>query len=83
MKKIILMLFAIFIVANCTDNDTALRVLESNGYSNVQFTGYKFFGCSKDDTYHTGFIAVSPNNKPVEGTVCGGLFFKNSTIRFE
>lgn len=67
----------------CTDPGDARRILESQGFKNIQFTGYSFFACSKDDTFHTGFKALSPVGTPVAGTVCAGLFFKNSTIRFE
>ena len=32
-------------------------------------------------TYATGFIAINPQGKVVEGTVCSGVF-KGATIRF-
>ena len=70
-------------LAGCTDADNAVRVLDANGYEQIQITGYNWFGCSKDDFQHTGFTAVGPTGKKVEGTVCSGLLFKNSTIRFE
>ena len=66
----------------CTDSTEATRILKSNGYSNIQITGYDFFTCSEDDFYHTGFRAVGPTGLPVRGTVCSGFIFKNSTIRF-
>ena len=70
-------------LAGCTDADNAVRVLEANGYEQIQITGYSLFGCSEDDFQRTGFKAVGPTGKKVEGTVCSGLLFKNSTIRFE
>ncbi len=82
MKKYLLILFSVFIL-NCTDAKTASRVLDENGYTEVEMTGYNFFACSREDFYHTGFIAVSSNGRSVEGTVCSGLLFKNSTIRFK
>lgn len=82
MKRLFL-IAALAALAACTDPTTATRVLEDNGYTNVQMTGYAWMACSKDDTFHTGFIAKSPNGRTVSGAVCAGAFFKNSTIRFE
>jgi hypothetical protein len=82
MKKILITALA-FMMIGCTDADNAQRVLENAGYSDVHITGYSFFSCSEDDFQHTGFTAVGPSGKPVNGTVCSGLFLKNSTIRFE
>lgn len=67
----------------CTDEKHARKVLEDNGYTNIEFTGYKYFACAKDDSLHTGFTATSSNNRKIEGTVCSSIFFKNATIRFE
>lgn len=73
---------AALVLAACTDPKEATRVLEENGYTEVKMTGYSFFACSKDDFFHTGFEATSVVGKRVEGTVCSGMLFKNSTIRF-
>jgi len=81
--RIILILLAVGMLSACTEPGNAKRILEDQGYRDVQITGYSFFACSKDDTFHTGFKAISPVGKPVSGTVCAGLIFKNSTIRFE
>lgn len=78
-----ILILAVFGLCACTDPDNASRILADNGYTNVYLTGYNAFACSKDDTYHTGFEATSPNGRHVKGTVCAGVFFKNSTIRFE
>lgn len=75
--------FAMLALGACTNAPDATRVLEENGYTNVQITGYNWLSCSKDDEVHTGFIAKSPNGRTITGTVCAGLLFKNSTIRFE
>lgn len=81
MKKLILS--AIFILlTSCSNPTEATRVLESAGFTNIAIDGYSFFGCSEDDFYHTKFTATNSNGKRVEGVVCSGLFFKNSTIRF-
>lgn len=81
MKKVA-MLFLIMFLVSCTDEKEATRVLEAQGYTNIQITGYSYFGCDKHDTYHTGFVATGLNGKEIKGTVCSGLLFKGSTIRF-
>lgn len=81
-RSIVAILFA-FGVAGCTDQDNATRILEANGYSNIEYTGYSWFACGKNDPQSTGFKAIGPTGKVVEGSVCSGFFFKNSTIRFE
>ncbi len=79
MKKLIIIATAIILSA-CSDAPTATKALESAGYTEVNVTGFKFFGCSEDDTFHTGFIAKGVNGKQVTGVVCSG-FLKGSTIR--
>jgi len=82
MKK--LMILAIFLLfCGCTDPQHATKILSDQGYKDIRITGYSFFACSEHDFYHTGFQAKSPTGTPVSGTVCAGLIFKNSTIRFE
>lgn len=83
MKKILMAVALLFMVIGCTNNTDATRILEENGYTGIEMTGYNFFACGKDDFYHTGFSAKSPIGKTVRGTVCSGILFKNSTIRFE
>lgn len=75
---------AITLVAlvGCTNEPDALRALEAEGFTDVQWTGYDFFACSKDDFYATGFSAVR-DGKRHRGTVCAGILFKGSTIRWK
>jgi hypothetical protein len=80
MKKLALVLT--FLLTGCTNQNDAVNALQDAGFTDIQITGYKFFACSKDDTYQTGFIAKNPQGRIVKGTVCSGLLFKNSTIRF-
>ncbi len=69
-------------VQGCTNPEGAREVLEGAGYTNVKITGWHPFSCSsEDDMFATGFEAVGPTGKPVQGTVCEGLIFKDSTIR--
>jgi hypothetical protein len=80
MGKIAFVAAALLTLAACTQPDDARRTLEAAGYSDIEITGYKAFGCSEDDYFHTGFRATGVNGQPVEGVVCGG-WLKGSTIR--
>lgn len=83
MKKIIAM-FAVMFMVGCTDADGARSTLRKNGYENINITGYSFLSCDEKDFYSTGFSAINKSSgERVEGAVCSGLFFKNSTIRFD
>ena len=81
--KVILCFFLLFFIVSCTDGFYTKKILEDQGYTEVEITGYSFFACSKDDWYHTGFRAKSPIGRPVSGTVCSGLVFKSHTIRLD
>lgn len=72
---------AVALVA-CTDEDGTRRTLDSAGYTEIQTTGYSWFECGKDDSFHTGFRAKNPAGKVVTGTVCCGFATKGCTIRF-
>lgn len=67
----------------CTDNEKTYRILSNQGYTQIEFTGFRPFACSRDDSYSTGFRAVQPNGLPVSGTACSGLFFRGTTLRFD
>jgi len=82
MKKIIFALIVATMFCACSNSQDAERVLQENGFTNIQTTGYSFFACGKDDFFSTGFTATSVNGSQVSGTVCSGLLFKGSTIRF-
>jgi hypothetical protein len=81
MKKLICI--AMVLTAACvgTDNDGSRRTLDAAGYSNIELTGYKWYGCGQDDSYHTAFSATNPAGKRVSGVVCCGMM-KGCTIRF-
>ena len=61
--------------------DTAIRVLQSDGYTNIELTGYKWFTCGHDDTFSNGFKAVK-NGQTITGCVCSG-WLKSNTIRID
>lgn len=78
--KRLLLASALLLLTSCSDADGATRVLQQAGYTNIQTTGYAWFGCSEDDTWATGFVATSVSGDRVEGVVCAGLM-KGATIR--
>jgi hypothetical protein len=67
--------------AGCTDDTGARRALESQGFTDVELTGYDAFSCGRDDTFSTGFRAKNPRGARVKGTVCCGVM-KSCTVRF-
>jgi hypothetical protein len=77
-----LLLLAALLLVGCTSESDAMRALSAEGYKDVKFTGYDWFACAKDDTFHTGFTAINRDGKVVSGVVCSGLVFKNATIRY-
>lgn len=81
MKRLLFIFFVLFFVS-CTSPENAQRVLEQSGYTNIKITGFRFFGCGQDDVFRTGFTAVGPSGKNIEGVVCGD-FIKASTIRVD
>lgn len=80
MKALLVSVLALVCLTACTDQDGATKALEAAGYRNIHITGYVYFGCGEDDSYHTGFEAIGQNGRPVAGVVCAGVM-KGSTIR--
>ncbi len=82
MKKFALLLVMMF---SCTDPERATDVLEKAGYSNIEITGHDWNGCSDSDSTCTGFRAIGPSGRLVEGAVgCGRTACsKACTIRIE
>lgn len=81
MKSLLYFIPLVFLVG-CTNTSDAERVLSSQGFTDIKYTGYDIFACSEDDFYHTGFTATSITGQHISGTVCSGLLFKGSTIRY-
>ncbi len=82
MKNVLIIAILAILFSGCTNKDDAKKALISSGFSDIQITGYNFFSCSRNDFYRTGFTAKNVNGLKVNGTVCSGLLFKNSTVRF-
>lgn len=80
-NRIFVLLLSV-ILASCSNSNDAKKALTAMGFSEIRTTGYKWFACSDDDWYHTGFVAKNAQGLEVKGVVCSGFFFKNSTVRF-
>ena len=78
----VFLVLPLLVLTACSDPSGAQRALDDLGLKNIQTTGYRWFGCDKNDLYHTGFTAVNPNGKQVSGVVCSGIF-KGNTVRFD
>lgn len=77
-----MLLIAVLLLAGCTSETDARRALEAEGFKDIKVTGYDWFACAKDDTFHTGFTATNREGKHVSGVVCSGLLFKGATVRY-
>jgi hypothetical protein len=69
---------------SCTsdsDFESGKRNLETQGYTNIQPTGYEMFCCSEDESFSTGFSATDKNGNTVTGCFCSA-FLKGVTVRF-
>lgn len=66
----------------CSSRSEAERAVTALGFTDVKTTGYRLFGCSEDDNFHTGFEATDKNGKRVTGVVCSG-FLKGATVRID
>lgn len=74
-----------FFTAGCEpEPSTATRVLEDEGFANIELTGWQPFSCSDSDAMNTGFNAsrTMPDGttRNVSGVVCCG-WLKSCTVR--
>jgi hypothetical protein len=85
MKHFFLLLITLAILSGCTssnDFETGAKQLKQQGYTDIEMTGHKFFCCSDDESFSTGFKAKNSEGEIVTGCFCSELF-KGVTIRFE
>lgn len=81
MKKMLITILIILSLVGCTSKDDANKALQSEGFTNIEITGYNFFTCTGDEMFHTGFKATNAEGNMVTGTVCSSWFI-GSTIRY-
>lgn len=67
----------------CVDTEGTQRILQQQGYTEVEITGWRPFAAGKEDFYATGFRAKAPNGEIATGTVTKGFLFKGATVRFD
>lgn len=80
MKRMIA-IAALLFAAACTDAEEAVDALDTLGMTEIEITGYRWFGCGKE-WFHTGFVAINPKGKRISGVVCAG-WLKGATVRFD
>jgi hypothetical protein len=79
MKRLLVVLLLVFVLVACNPKG-ATNVLEIEGYTDIEITGYDFLSCSDSDIFSTGFIATNPQGVRIRGVVCESIF-KAKTIR--
>lgn len=75
------LILCVALLAGCTNADDATRALKAAGYTNIQITGYRWFGCGHLGGVHTGFLAKGLDASKVTGVVCSQWLVKGNTIR--
>jgi hypothetical protein len=65
----------------CNVGKEGARALEAQGYRDVRIGSHAWWGCGRDDSYSSHFIATNPLGKRVAGVVCCG-WTKGCTVRF-
>lgn len=73
------------VVTDTPDVSRAQRVLEAEGFFDIQMTGVSLVGCEKRDSIVTSetFRATSSGHKLVTGRVCCGLVFRGCHVRLD
>ena len=82
MKRMLFAAVAAACLAGCVDQETAQRVLQDDGYTDIVVADHSgwFAGCGKDDFYATPFEATTAAGRRIKGVVCSGVW-KAATIR--
>lgn len=55
---------------SCTDEPRAKQILESEGYTDIHFTGHRPFRCFPNEKISTGFEATDSKGRARVGAVC-------------
>jgi hypothetical protein len=65
-----------------TNADRATKILQQQGYTDIEITGWRPFMAAEEDWQSTGFRARGPAGEEVTGAVTGGVF-KGHVIRLD
>lgn len=80
LKKLSVVIALSALLSACSDQDGAQRILEGQGYTEIQMLGSPWFaGCSKEDLYVDEFRATNFAGKPSHGVVCSGWGWGKAT----
>ncbi len=74
--SVIALIFYVVVKLETVDRFMAKETLKSLGYTNIEITGFAWFGCSIKYTKRAKFIAISPNGDEVTGRICGDIYQK-------
>ncbi len=83
----IALLFCALFAGQLIDNSTAIKALESQGYSNITivnkaWVAVQFRGCGAGDAARFDTVAINPIGQKVDTVyICSGWIFKGSTLR--
>lgn len=80
--RAVIILIASAVMMGCSDPRAASDAVDNMGFSDIETTGYRVFGCGDDYSFHTGFRAKNPKGKVVTGVVCSG-WLKGSSVKFD
>ena len=84
MKKLFIIVIVLMTIScsSSSDFEKGKSQLETQGYIQVENTGYNFFCCDEKDTFSTRFKCKDKSGNTVKGCFCSSPF-KGVTIRFE
>lgn len=85
-KQFLSVIFALALVTislpSCTGNENKVReILEVEGFTDIELTGYAWFCGDKGDTFKCGFRATKNGHK-ISGCVSSG-WLKPYTVRYD
>lgn len=81
MKKLLILLPLCLLLTSCDGSSSSIQILQSQGYQNVEITGFNLLACSQDDMFRYNFTASTPEGKNVRGVICSAPL-KGYTLRF-
>lgn len=80
MKNLLIVLVCLFFTA-CSYDD-AIRILETEGYENIQITNFGWLRCRDDNSLKTSFVAQR-DGEEVDGSVCLPYLYRYTVTRID